>query len=310
VVIRFPFPWKKSAYVHSKIWIYHDLSRRKIQRWHLPMNTPVIRVFPRKTSFTPVDDFSFVGDPPLFRPHADEVHVSVTFTWDKVEGKRLQEAWSQYYPVVKLGGPAFGDIANRFVPGMYVKPGVTFTTRGCNNRCPWCLVPGREGKLFEISDFSPGYIVQDNNLLQASRKHIKNVLSMLSHQPRAAVFSGGLQSSLVDDWFVRQLLTMRIGCVFLSADTENSLQPLEKALQRLSFLPFRKLRVYVMIGMETIEAAKQRLEKVWQLGGLPFAQLYQPEDGEFIHYSQDWLDLARTWSRPAAMFTLMRSFGK
>ena len=70
----------------------------------------IIRVFPRKTSMTPDDDYAFVGDPPLWRPKADEVHVSVCFTWDIEEGHRLQEAWSQHYPAVKLGGPAIdGD---------------------------------------------------------------------------------------------------------------------------------------------------------------------------------------------------------
>ena len=68
----------------------------------------IIRVFPRRTSYTPTDNMAFVGDPPLFRPDADEVHVSVTFTWDKSEGERLADAWSQYYQNVKLGGVAYG----------------------------------------------------------------------------------------------------------------------------------------------------------------------------------------------------------
>jgi hypothetical protein len=100
----------------------------------------IIRVFPRKTSLTPNDPLAYVGDPPLWRPEADEVHVSVTFTWDIEEGQRLKEAWAQYYPVVKIGGPAFASETNDFEVGKYVKPGVTFTSRGCNNHCPWCLV--------------------------------------------------------------------------------------------------------------------------------------------------------------------------
>jgi hypothetical protein len=43
----------------------------------------VIRVFPRRTSLTPTDEYAFVGEPPMLRPEADEVHVSCTFTWDK-----------------------------------------------------------------------------------------------------------------------------------------------------------------------------------------------------------------------------------
>ena len=32
----------------------------------------IIRVFPRRTSLTPVDDMAFVGNPPMLRPEADE----------------------------------------------------------------------------------------------------------------------------------------------------------------------------------------------------------------------------------------------
>lgn len=262
----------------------------------------IIRVFPRRTALTPDDPMAFVGDPPLWRPAADEVNVSVTFTWDKAEGERLAEAWGLYYPIVKLGGPAMGSRANGFTPGLYLKAGVTFTTRGCNNNCPWCLVPCREGKLVEIDNFAPGWIIQDNNLLQASHKHIGRVFAMLKAQRRAAVFSGGLQASLVDDWLADELRGLRIDQIFLAADTDGALKPLGEALNRLSFLNRRQLRVYVMIGRESIEQATARLEVVWELGGLPFAQLYQPED-RYIDYAPEWRALAREWSRPAAMFS-------
>lgn len=266
----------------------------------------IIRVFPRETSLTPCDPMAFVGDPQLWRPEADEIHVSVTFTWDMEEGRRLAEAWGNHYPVVKLGGPAFDSPTNGYVPGRYVKRGVTFTTRGCNNRCPWCLVPGREGRLVEIEDFAPGWVVQDNNLLQASKRHIERVFAMLKTQPRAASFPGGLDARLVDDWLVERLRGLRIGQLFLAADTEGALRPLEQALEKLSFLPRRKLRVYVLIayGGETIDEATERLRAVWRLGGLPFAQLYQPPDC-YIDYPPRWKRLARTWSRPAAIFALM-----
>lgn len=263
----------------------------------------ILRVFPRRTSFTPTDELAFVGDPLLWRPPADEVHVSITFTWDIAEGQRLAEAWAAYYPVVKIGGPAFGSKPDGFVPGLYVKPGVTFTTRGCNNHCPWCLVPDHEGKLVEIDDFAPGYIIQDNNLLQANPHHIERVFIMLRAQKHAAIFSGGLQTSLIGEPEVRLIRSVRVDTLFLAADTEAHLRPLEKALKRLSFLDRRKLRVYAMIGLETLEEARCRLEAIWRLGGLPFAQLYQPAD-RWIDYSQEWKALVRTWSRPAAMFSL------
>ena len=55
---------------------------------------------------------------------------------------------------------------------------------------------------------------------------------------------------------------------------------------------------------ETLAQAEARLRQVWGLRAMPFAQLFQPPD-EYIDYSHEWKSLARTWSRPAAMKTLM-----
>lgn len=266
----------------------------------------IIRIFPRKTSITPRDPYAFVGDPPLWRPEADEVHVSVAFTWDIEEGQRLRDAWAQYYPVVKLGGPALnGEPPDGFVPGVYVKPGVTFTSRGCDNRCPWCRVPETEGRLCTIP-VKPGHIIQDNNFLQCPASHRAEVYRMLSAQRKAAEFSGGLDAKLITDEVADELRGLRIHQVFLAADTGAALKPLAKAVENLSFLPRQKLRCYVMIAYdgETIERSEARLHKVWELGVMPFAQLFQPPD-RYIEYSHDWKMLARTWSRPAAMKALM-----
>ena len=95
----------------------------------------IARVFPSRTEQTPVDDYAFVGDPPMWLPEdITEVHVSVTFSWDLLEAERLCEAWSRVAPT-RMGGPATGQRGEEFVPGMYVKKGVTFTSRGCPNRC-------------------------------------------------------------------------------------------------------------------------------------------------------------------------------
>lgn len=263
----------------------------------------IIRVFPRRTSLTPSDELAFVGNPPLFLPDADEVHVSVAYTWDKPEAERLLAGWGSYYPA-KIGGPAYSSPVDEFVPGRYLMPGVTFTSRGCNNSCSFCLVPEREGKLQTIADFSDGYIIQDNNLLQCSKFHIHRVFDMLKRQKKRAIFSGGLEARRVDDEIADGLRSLRIEQLFLAADTTASLVPLEKAIKKLA-MPRDKVRVYVLIGREPIDEALERLVTVWKVGGLPFAQLFQPAD-KLIEYPREWKQLARTWSRPAATKAFMK----
>lgn len=267
----------------------------------------ILRVFPRHTSFTPTDAYAFVGDPPMMRPEADEVHVSCAFTWDVERAKRLAAAWGQYYPVVKLGGPAFASPAEDFTPGMYLKDGVTFTSRGCNNRCPWCLVSEREGKLRLLNPISPGYIINDNNFLETGHAHMEKVFAMLRQQKHRAEFTGGLEPELVDDWFADQLRGLRVGQVFFACDTDAHIPILAKAAERLSFLGRDRLRCYVLLAYkgESIERGLARLKAVWDTGCIPFAPLYQPPEKR-IDYSEEWRHLARMWSRPAETKALMK----
>ena len=268
----------------------------------------VIRVFPKRYSYTPMDDLAFVGDPQLFLPAAKEVHVSVTFTWDLEEGYRLQKAWEKYYPVVKIGGPAVKDnMVNGFNPGMYIKEGVTFTSRGCDRRCPWCLVPEREGEI-RLLDIKPGWIIQDNNLLMTPRWHQEKVYQMLKCQQREALFVGGVDARLVDDWVAEQFRNIRIKRIYLAADTEGSLSVLARAVGKLSFLHRERMTCYVLIGFdgETMESAEERLKSVWKIGCMPFAQLYQPPE-KYIDYQVEWRQFARKWSKPMIVRARMKA---
>lgn len=233
------------------------------------------------------------------------MHVSVTFTWDIEEGYRLRDAWKAHYPVVKIGGPAIASPRDGFEPGLYIRNGVTFTSRGCPHHCPWCLVSGYEGAL-RLLDIKPGWMIQDNNLLATPRDHQERVYTMLRSQRHKIGFAGGLEAARIDDWVAGQLRRLRIGQVFLACDMKAALEPLRTAVRKLSFLSRRQLRCYVLIGFqenETINEAENRLEAVWQAGCLPFAQLFQPPD-RYVKYSSDWRHLARRWSRPAAMFSM------
>ena len=52
----------------------------------------LIRVFPRKTKAAPDDALGYFG-PPDAAAEADEVHISVAFTYDKMFAEHLAEQW-------------------------------------------------------------------------------------------------------------------------------------------------------------------------------------------------------------------------
>jgi len=272
----------------------------------------ILRVFPQRTSMTPADDMVAIGIPGIFdmdkkmRREADEVHVSCAFRWDKKLAERLGEIWSSAYENVKVGGPAFGDKGDEFTPGLYVKRGVTFTSRGCPNsgsgRCPWCLVSAP----FREIEIKPGNIIQDNNILASSDGHFAKVIDMLNAERLGAYFKGGLESRRLSDFHVDQFARLRtIKELWFACDNAKSFAPLQRAIEKLRRLQLgrRKLRCYVMIGFsgESVASAAERLQAIWDIGMLPFSQLYRGPD-EVNFYSQEWLDLNREWSRPAAMY--------
>lgn len=268
---------------------------------------PTIRVFPHKTSFTPDDDYAFVGMPTMFLPEHDEVHISCTFTWDKQTCEDLAYQWEgQTDKPVRIGGPAFESPVDEFTPGMYIHKNIVFTTRGCNNNCPWCCVPKREGKLKEQTIYA-GNIVQDNNFLQASKSHKDKVFDMLRTQ-RMAIFRGGLEADLINDHFIsgcQRLKTMPE--LWLACDTDASLPRFKIACEKLKKAGWKqdKIRCYALIG-DDMEKNEARCREIFEVGALPFAQLYREFSETKTTYSHEWNHLERMWQRPAIMKSRMK----
>ena len=272
----------------------------------------IARVFPTKTSMSPTDDDAYFGLPPLNCPKYDEIHISVTFTWDTKRALFLSRNWGDYSRV-RIGGPGWQSLLSgpgEFTPGIYLKKGIVITSRGCPNNCNFCLVPITEGPIRELK-IHKGNNIADNNLLACSKEHIKKVFKMLQGQ-KSIKFSGGLEARLITDEIVEQLRDLSIKSIWLAYDSENNRKAVLKALEKLrKFFTREKLRCYVLIGNEgdTLEKAEARLKEAWRMGTIPFAMRYRkPADNfedSFVCREREWNLLAREWTRPSITRAIM-----
>jgi hypothetical protein len=265
----------------------------------------LVRVFPRKTKATPDDALAYFGPPDMF-VEADEVHVSVTFTYDKAKAERLAEQWHGIAPV-KIGGVAYGDDSLEFIPGRYIKPGYTITSRGCPRRCWFCGV-WKKWPTPHLLPIVEGWNILDDNLLACPRDHVETVFAMLRRQKRRVEFTGGLEALSLEDYQVDLLasLTPR-PTMFFAYDPGDAFETLEHAARRLLAAGFtrcsHRLRCYVLIGYpkDTFEAATARLQQMLSIGMTPMAMLWRPETASQERYAPApaWRAFQRRWARPA-----------
>lgn len=275
-----------------------------------PEASRIIRVFPRRTNATPVDPYVYVGDPRLFIPPREkikEVHVSVTFSWDRREGERLARAWSAFYDEVKIGGAAFMEKGGEFTPGMYLKRGFVITSRGCPNKCWFCRV-GKiyKGEIREL-EVTDGFNVVDDNLLATSDEHIRAVFEMLERNHKGkALFTGGLEAARLKSWHVELLKKIKTKRAYFAYDTPDDYEPLVKAGELLRQYGFnfstRVPSAYVLIGYpkDTFEKAEERLWQTIDAGFMPYAMLWRGLDGKF---NNAWRKFQYDWSNPMYIAT-------
>jgi hypothetical protein len=273
----------------------------------------IARVFPRRTKATPIDELAFYDVPGMFPPEVDEVHVSVTFTYDRDNAEMLAYQWERIAPV-KIGGPGwitnknpFGDPGRAFEPGMYLRPGYTITSRGCNNKCWFCKVWKRGGiKEYPIK---PGWNVLDDNILLTSKNHFQRVCKMLKKQKQRAEFSGGLEAKLLTEWHIEKFKELRIEGMFFAYDTPDDYEYLVRAMGMFKDMNFslgqHRLRCYVLIGWEkdTLEKALKRIMKVVRLGYFPMTMLYKGDKGTS---NDKWTSFNRKWANPFITNSLIK----
>lgn len=276
----------------------------------------IIRVFPRRTRATPTDELAVVGRGPLMGEEADEIHVSVTYTWDIPKAEKLAQMWAPAGKVL-VAGPAMGTKGEDFIPGKYVAPGYVITSRGCPNKCWFCTVWRRDGHQVRELPIVEGGNILDDNLLACSEPHIRAVFAMLKKYKhpekgpmRRIEFTGGIEAKRMTPTYAELFVDLKPNQIFMAYDTPDDWEPMVEAVRLLKAaginMASHPLRAYVLIGWpkDTFEAAEARCRQVLSLGVMPMSMLFRDKAGKA---EPRWRKFQWEWSNPTIVGTKLRT---
>lgn len=276
----------------------------------------IIRVFPRRTNATPDDLLVRTGPPehPLF-DEADEVRISVAFTWDVPRAETLARDWEVVTKNVKLGGPAYKDPGAEFISGMYLKKGYVITSRGCPNHCWFCRAWKNEGNTVRELPIHDGWNLLDNNIFACSRDHQEKVYQMLLRQPEQPRFTGGLEAARLTPWHIDWFLKLKPEYIYFAYDEASDYEPLAVAAKLMKdggIMKGHMVGCYVLIGYknDTIDRAEKRLIDTIQLGYMPQAMLYD-RGAEWSESERDkWQAFQREWANKIIVGSKMKQYAE
>ena len=177
-----------------------------------------------------------------------------------------------------------------------------FLTRGCPNRCGFCIVSDKEGTrsvhVADLSEFWGGekeIRLMDANLL-ACRDH-ERLLEQLAASRAYVDFSQGLDIRLITPDNVALLNKIRTKTVHFAWDNPNT--DLTGFFQRFSELSkvrdFRRKRVYVLTNWNsTHEQDLYRVDTLRRMGFDPYVMVYErPTAPPITRHLQRWVNNKR-----------------
>lgn len=240
-------------------------------------------------------------DPETDRP--DLIYASKVFNFTKDY---------LYYPgdcEIKGGGTGY-DIATALpeeVESMYpdyelfnCEYAMGFTTRGCIRKCPFCLVPKKEGKIKVVGDIYDFWHGQENlmlldNNLTAIPEQFEKICLQLTKEKIKVAFSQGLDIRLIDEDKAKLLSKVkrwkRIHFAFDSLGVEGSVRRGIKLLTK--YIHPDNLTFYVLVGFDsTHHEDLYRIELLRSLKVNPYVMPFNKQD-------RRQAALARWVNRPA-----------
>ena len=164
-----------------------------------------------------------------------------------------------------------------------------FLTRGCPNKCPWCVVPRKEGVARAYMDVDEiavegrnNLVLMDNNIL-ALREYAMEQLGKIIKGGYRVDFNQGLDARLVDNEIAQKLASIRwINSIRFGCDTPKQIGEVERAISLIdgySESP-KYYFLYTIITKDMEESYERishfRLNKRVKVQAQPYRELDNP----------------------------------
>ena len=204
---------------------FPNLALMKLSAWH-------------KAKGDEVEWYTIFGD------HYDLVYMSKVFTHTVDYGQVIPNAEK----IIK-GGTGYDltsrlpEEAEKIVPDYSLYPYIDkktaygFLTRGCIRKCPWCIVPKKEGTIHPYQDVEElavdgrtNLILMDNNILAAGEYGL-NQLRKIAERGYKIDFNQAMDARLVTDEIAEVLAKIKwLDYIRFGCDTPGQVAECDKAI--------------------------------------------------------------------------------
>lgn len=155
-----------------------------------------------------------------------------------------------------------------------------FVTRGCPNKCAWCIVPKKEGQIrahAEVEEFLGGMkelVLMDNNIL--AHEHGLRELEKIGRMGVKLDCNQGLDARLVDRAVAGILGKTRwIRFVRFACDHKSQMPHVERAVRLYREAAGKKGQIFCYVLVKEVEDALDRVQFLSKLSVDCFAQPYR-----------------------------------
>lgn len=242
---------------------------------------------------------------PLRNDEFDKVYSSKVFTWTKEDSylwhPNTEKGGSGYDLSISLPEEIEHTCPDYFIYRIEYSMG--YLTRGCPNKCSWCIVPEKEGRIQAHADIDEFLrhdraVLLDNNVL--AHEHGIAQIEKIIKKGIKVDFCQGLDARLIDNVVAKLLAKVHwLETIRLACDSQGMIEPVRQAVELLRWHNARPTRYMVYVLINDPQEALERIRFLKSMDLDPHAQPYRDREG--TEPTQEQKDLAR-WCNHKATY--------